>query len=475
MAHSLTMDYKTPSSSAFSPASSYGASIPASSFSTYSRTPHARLHKRGNSTSSIPDAPQGRSSLNFKRTDTPKTTFEDDYEPPIRSATVENKTPKIKPYLKKLTSKDRNRIDLSRPAAENEGLAGLGIDDGIGSQRTASDVQFTSMGPRRHRRSTSNTSQFSTASSLQRPSAPYMHPMRQTPRPYTPPLAQSSYPASRAESEENDDVIMSDEDFRFRQHLFDPSRRSGSISSSSAIPPPSLTLHTSGSLTKLASHSLSQSQTSLPMSLSSPLTNRPRGDTIRSFETTNSPSSRPSLDKAFGFLRERGRDSPVDAAARARDIQAARQAFGEKEEAKERKAEKEALKHLDREMRRKTKLEEREKRRTGTKSRSGSLANSNSNSNVALPDNGPLAGHTASALSNEKTNTSMDIGGREYEAYARTHDLSMPAMAQAAGASSRTEVTPKVTTSRQVKSRWLAFITWFRTRLLRLGRRVGSS
>ncbi|KAI4256380.1 MAG: hypothetical protein LQ352_002108 [Teloschistes flavicans] len=85
---------------------------------------------------------------------------------------------KIKPLLRKM-SNDQKTVDLSKSAAEN------GID--LGSN------------PSYHNRNTSNTS-TATATSQQ-----YIHPMRQTPKPYTPPLAHSFANSSESGSSNNPD------------------------------------------------------------------------------------------------------------------------------------------------------------------------------------------------------------------------------------------------------------------------------
>ncbi|OCL08164.1 hypothetical protein AOQ84DRAFT_364364 [Glonium stellatum] len=409
---------------------------------------HGKLHKRGNSTSSVnnsfsPLSPDV-SSFSFKRSDTPKVTYEEPFSAiwsePARPAPAVTKPLKIKPYLRKLSVKDSKALDLSRPAAENESLAGLGIHEFGGNARSASDVNFSPISGRsRHHRSTSNTSQFSTSSSLQRPTVPYMHPMRQTPRPYTPPISKSS-PASiiGSDAEEADD-ILSDEELRYRQHMFDPARRSGSISSTPGASAP-LRIHTSGSSTRLGSYS----QTSLP--ITSPPTHA--RDTLKSVDTTTSPSSRTSFDKAFGFIRG-GRDSPVDPASRAASIRAARQAYQEKEAAKERKAEKEAMKQADRDIRKKTKQDERLRRKSDAQEK------------------------RSRSVSNEKMTT--PIPGREYSNYTPAHSRSLPARVATVDPNKEMRTTPQVTTRRAAKSRWLAFVTWFRTRLLRFGKKLRVS
>lgn len=411
---------------------------------------HGRLHKRGNSGSSMtsalsPVADQG--AFTFNRSETPKITYEEPWKESWKESWKEPARPahaaashqlKIKPYLRKLSAKDSNALDLSRPAAENEGLQGLGISD-----YSVSDVNFAPVnGRNRHARSTSNTSQFSTASSLQRPTAPYMPSIRQTPRPYTPPISKST-PSSVLGSENEADDIMTDEEFRLRQNAFDPARRSGSISSTPGGAAPVLRIHTTGSSTRLAG---SYSQSSV--SLTSPIAqSRSRGDTLRSMEAATSPSSRTSFDKAFGFMRG-GRDSPVDAASRAASIRAARQAFQEKEEAKERKHDREVHKQAERDLRKQSKKDERERRKS--ESHEKKRARSISDSKTPRPS----------------------IGGRQYSDHRQAHSSTLPNHVVSVDAEKRGGTMPKVTKSRQAKGRWLRFVTWFKTRLLRISRRL---
>ncbi|KAF2246582.1 hypothetical protein BU26DRAFT_49668 [Trematosphaeria pertusa] len=411
---------------------------------------HARLHKRGNSASSMtsplsPVADQG--AFTFNRSETPKVTYEEPWTEPARPmpAATSSHQLKIKPYLRKLSYKDSNALDLSRPAAENEGLAGLGISEYGGTSRTVSDVSFAPVnGRNRHNRSTSATSQFSTSSSLQRPTAPYMPSIRQTPRPYTPPISKST-PSSVLGSENEVDDIMTDEEFRLRQAAFDPARRSGSLSSTPGVASPPLRIHTTGSCTRLGG---SYSQSSI--SLTSPVAqSRSRGDTLKSMDTTASPSSRTSFDKAFGFIRG-GRDSPVDAASRAASIHAARQAFLEKEEAKERKYDREAHKQAERDYRKQHKKDERERRKSESEERKRARSISDSNEKTPRPS----------------------VGGRQYSDHRPPHSSSLPNHVTTVSYEKHSGAMPKVTKSREAKGRWLRFVTWFKTRLLRMSRRL---
>ena len=408
---------------------------------------HARLHKRGNSASSISissplSPPADVAAFTFNRSETPKVTYEEPWTVPTRpmpAVTSSKKEIKIKPYLRKLSSKDDNALDLSRPAAENENLAGLGISEYSGYSRSVSDVNFAPVNGRnrqQHNRSTSNTSQFSTASSLHRPTAPYLPPIRQTPQPYTPPISKST-PASVINSELEADDIMSDDEFRLRQNAFDPSRRSGSLSSTPPVAP-ALRIHTTGSSTRLGgsySHSA--------VSLTSPVAaSRSRGDTLKSVDTATSPSSRTSFDKAFGFIRG-GREDPVDPALRAASIRAARMAFEEKEHAKALKYGKEESKQAERELRRQQKAQrDSDSHKDHKRSRSVSDAN-------------------------DKSTPRPSVGGRQYSDHRQPHTRTLPNHVVSVEHEKPNGAVP-VTKSRAVKGRWLRFVTWVRTRLLRL-------
>ncbi|CAI6339510.1 unnamed protein product [Periconia digitata] len=415
---------------------------------------HARLHKRGNSASSLtsPLSPVSDQGLfTFSRSETPKVTYEEPWittsSPPMPPPAASVSHPrKIKPYLRKLSSKDANGLDLSRTAEENERLAGLGISDYPAYTPSVVDVNFAPVktGRHRHTRSTSNTSQFSTSSlGLQRPTAPYMPPARHTPRPYTPPMSKST-PASVLGSETEADDIMSDEEYRLRQQSFDPARRSGSISSTPGLPP-TLRMHATGSSTGLAG-SYSQSSTSLASPIAQ---SRSRGDTLRSLESATSPSSRTSFDKAFGFVRP---NPPPDPASRAAYIRAARQAFQEKEEAKERKHEREASKQSERDMRRlNRKLEHQQRKSEGNESKRT---------------------RSISDLNNEKT-PRPSIGGRQYSDHREAHTRTLPNYVPPSTSEKQGGFhLPKVTKSREAKGNWAKFVAWFKTRILRISRKM---
>lgn len=240
---------------------------------------------------------------------------------------------------------------------------------------------------------------------------------------------------------------MSDEEFRLRQNAHDPARRSGSLSSVPGVAP-ALRIHTTGSSTRLGG---SYSQSSV--SLTSPIgqsQSRSRGDTLKSIDTT-SPSSRTSFDKAFGFIRG-GRDSPADAASRAQSIRAARQAFQEKEEAKERKYDKEAYKQAERDIRKQYKKDERQRRKSESHDKKET--------------------RRARSTSDEKSTPRPSIGGRQYSDLRHAHTSTLPNHVTYVNTEKHSGAAPKVTKARAAKGRWLRFVTWFKTRILRISSRL---
>jgi hypothetical protein len=405
---------------------------------------HAKLHRRGHSTSSVasPPLPPTAEGYPTNPSDLHTLTYSDEaLEERARSPVLgQNGKPlKIKPYIRKLTAKEANKIDLSRTAAENERLAGLGIHEYSPAALSTSDITFAAVNGRsRHARTTSNNSQYSTSSGvLQRPTAPYAHPMRQTPRPYTPPIAKS-YTTSMIGSEGSDEAmdVMSDDEYRYRQRLFDHNKRSDSVGSVPAHPPP-LHIHTSTSLTRLNN----QSQSSLQGT-------RSRGDTLRSMESFGTPSSRTSMDKTINFIRPGKHED--DPASRAASIRAARIAYNEKEEAKAVRAEKEALRQLERESKKHMKRDERIRRKSDATDK-GARTRSNSG--------------------NEK----QEFVGKAYNDFNPAHSRSLPALVSTANSGGRTRAYTKSSTRssrRSAKSSWLGFLAWFRTRLLRIGKKL---
>ncbi|KAI9689836.1 MAG: hypothetical protein M1822_009718 [Bathelium mastoideum] len=445
---------------------------------------HGKLHKRGTSASSIPSpsSPAVENVYGFKRSETPAVTYE---EPATLSKSpTQNSAVKIKPYLRKLSTRDNTpTLDLSRPAAENEGLAGLGIND-FGSPSFAGNDGAFGYGVRRnpHNRSQSVNSTYSATSGAFKPTQPFVHPMHKTPRPYTPPSGNSFVTAPSPDDEAPDSGIssniMSDEEFLQRQQAFEPyrARRSTSVSTTPHTVTPLNTNHT-GSSSHLG---LSASQTNLSIKSSNATATsntRPRGQTMNSFETYSaSASSRASMDKTFPFIRgSKDADNALDSAAsRAASIHAARIAYNEKEQAKERKLLSKAQKaeQKQREYMIQKKLKEEKHRRKSS------------------VDEGTRPGRprtaqedrTSSSHGRKKSNAGTHddsthvLEGKEYANFVPVHNLSLPitgTTASAAGPERRTgeKAAIGLESKKGARGSWWRFMTWLRTRLLRLGRR----
>ncbi|WPH04828.1 Hypothetical protein R9X50_00772500 [Acrodontium crateriforme] len=404
---------------------------------------HTKLRKRAGSSTSIPGPPSPFTGKHSQFT-TPFATHEEPYLPEIVPTQSLNTTPRIKPYLRKTSNakEDQGQLDLSKSVADSYLGAGLGIDE-IGI-KPASDGTFAPAGWRgTHTRDNSVGSQISTGSGSFRPTQPFVHPMRLTPRPYTPPF--HSYASSFIDDEANEshDIVI-DEDLRpgnaFR------SKRSMSISSFPQ-PTPLSQSHTAedlGGLPRLNSPSqtnLSIKSTRSNKSLRSKVS-RPRGDTLRSYETPNSPSSRTSFDKAISFVSRR---SDPDAQTRDDRIRAARRKFEAKEAEKDRKA-------------------HRRQVSGGSKaSRTQTLTESNTIERIPSRD-----------ITNEKTRRKTSKKKPVEKFRATSYDETRPAHLSSILSRQRTD-SEKIPHVRERKASvtpqggWVRFSAWFQTRMLACG------
>ncbi|KAJ9632098.1 hypothetical protein H2203_000499 [Taxawa tesnikishii (nom. ined.)] len=407
-----------------------------SAMSAKSTSSHGKLHKRAGSASSV--SLTSPSSVPYALHDA----FPTDTSSSPQKTTS---TQKIKPYLRKMSLKDEDqgRLDLSRPAAENEKLAGLGMND-LGSSRSASDLAYLASGRRslNHNRTASVNSQISSQSF--RPTEPFVHPMRQRPRPYTPPSYAHS--AADEEGDESTDVVPTEDLYSIGRPDLEPwrSRRSMSVSSTPQVMPTPLSQsHTADSMTNLTKNAnASQSNLSIRSAKSAKSSRsnnqsatrgtRSRGNTNRSLDLGTSPSSRTSFDKAFAFLSSHtSRTSEgEDAATREAKIRAARRAYEEKEAAKDRKIEKEEAKRRDAEEAKRLRKDERQRRRSEA---------SGGNRKKSLSLTAGIAGSRPDL--NEKGNEAAAadaVAGREYERHAPVHVRSLPVQGRESGRSEAT-------------------------------------
>lgn len=314
----------------------------------------------------------------------------------------------IKPRLRKMSREDApsTSIDLSRSSAEQEGLGiYMNLERERGDIESLNGMPYLRTASGVHHRSTSGASQFSmaTGSSGSRRGSQYVCPMRPTQRVYTPSLSQS-YQTSIHDSDERES----------------DSQGAGSrIFDGLEVQQPARTA--SGPFPLLSSQIEDNSFTHLPDSSQTNIASRSsfhhsrdNGSTL----DTASPISRSSLDFVF---RSRTRTS-TDPISRAATIQAARQAFEEREAAKARRLEKQQIK-----------AEERQTRRRGKRDHNDGQQ--------------PTAAHPSGV--SEKPPTTKGVQRPQ------GHDQQ-----------------PSASWKSQSKNTWMLFMTWLRTRVFKIRRKL---
>ena len=342
---------------------------------------HGRLHKRGSSASSV-TTPQAMAFPTFDprypEIISPLGAYQESQVPPSPSTSIKSKV-KLKPLLRKLGTNEKVSLDLSRSAAENEGL-GIYTSSSIGSgNRGGSD---TGNGCRRdyHTRTTSGTSQISatTSSSNHRPGAQYVHPMRQTPRPYTPPISHS-YQNSLANSELSTAQPGATTEETYYQHRSQPQRPPyiGEGSSYAPMPtlkrtPPPLHIRTYSS-----SRLTSSSQTNLPGTPSS----LRYADNFNAFDTM--PHTARSSFETSSRKRSRA-NTNTDPAAQMAAVQALRAEFNAREAAKDLKIQKAEERLQQKNVKKKEKRDESLRRKSEAHERKRTKSNAASEKSIPL-------------------------------------------------------------------------------------------
>jgi len=342
----------------------------------------------------------------------------------------------VKPILKKLTQSEKNSLDLDRPAEQQDAF---GIYDWGTGSRSSHDVAFNQSGRRGyHNRSTSGTSQFSTATTGSGARVgSFVHPFQQTPRPYTPPLATTSYQNSLRESEHsNSPALTEDEDqlrhtFRSTSNL---SNRTPSLTGNTSpiVGSQPLRIQTKPSSSRLA---LATSHTSLSNSLA-------LSPDVASPIDTMSPTSaiRTSIDKGFR-IRSRSEVPPV----RSETIQEARRKFQEREQAKEEKAAREEIRAMEKRQQKEARQIERGHRR--------SSASESTRNNKRSKSDPPMQ---------EKDG----FVGREYDS---VPGQTPPYTQEGFEEQPRRSHTGFSGTKKKTHSTFTKFMMWLRTRFIRLG------
>ncbi|KAI4240219.1 MAG: hypothetical protein L6R40_005248 [Gallowayella cf. fulva] len=407
-----------------------------------------RIHRRGRSASetTTPITPTFTSPLAppHSRADmtAPPALPPSSYAMPPPATTSKTKV-KIRPLLRKLSSHDQNTIDLSRSAAENEGL-GIYTSSDIGDSRKAS-LETGYLGRGYHNRTTSTTSHVSatTTSSHHKHSAQYIHPMRQTPRPYTPPLAGSfansldSGSSTGALPTVPHELIHADQ---ATQHFNTNSTPYPPLPSPRRIYPPPLHLRT-GSAPRLTS----ASQTNLP---GTPSSLRKHTTESNNAEVPTMPAStRTSFESMFRFRsRANTNEDPV---VRAAQVAILRKEFDEKERAKDQLRQEQEAKKAQREAKRQVKRDESEQRESESRARKRAQSNTMSEKSAIR----------AFDRQHDQIGARQDQGGN-------TIAGSKGVQAKGRGA------TPGVA-GKAMASRWQLFVFWLKTMWLKTKKSMG--
>ncbi|KAL8806117.1 MAG: hypothetical protein Q9182_001518 [Xanthomendoza sp. 2 TL-2023] len=342
-----------------------------------------KLHRRRRSASetTTPITPTFTSSFIPPNSDfatmAPPSVPQSSYSMPPPATTSKTKI-KIRPLLRKLSSYDQKTIDLSRSAAENEGL-GIYTSSEVGDSRKASS-EAAYAGRGYHNRTTSTASHISTTttSSQHKHYAQYVHPMRQTPRPYTPPLASSFANSLESRSSTGAPPTIPHELI----HPDQPSQQFNTYSTPYAplpsprrVYPPPLHIRT-GSAPRLAS----ASQTNLPGTPSSlrkqttDYNNNNNNNNNSNAEIPAIPAStRTSLESMF---RIRSRANTIeDPVVRAAQVAILRKEFDEKERAKDELRREQEAKKAQKEAKRQARRDESEQRKSENRARKRAQSN----------------------------------------------------------------------------------------------------
>ena len=337
-------------------------------------------HKRGKSASVSQSPVSSTFDINPDPYDlkTPSTTYSDHNSVNSPKAGGKSKV-RIKPLLRKLSSNDENAIDLSRSAAEYEGL-GIYSPADFGAERKASAESSVRRGY--HHRSNSQVSTTTISSSHRYGGTQYVHPMRQIPRPYTPTVVTAFQPSPDAEDSPAGEIPTTldtphSDSYHHRPHI--PSSSSYAPLPSAPRQPPPLHIRTRSS-----SRLTSTSQTNLsgtPSSLRQPSDHKPTTDNMLA-------SARSSLETYRQRSRTNTASTPAETAATVAEL---RRKFNEKQEAKDAKYHDAAVRQEAKEYAKRQKREESELRKSEGKERKRAKSNAASEKTVTMGefDNGP--------------------------------------------------------------------------------------
>jgi len=354
-------------------------------------------------------------------------------------------------------------IAISSPAATpalTASSASTTIDSPNNNNNNNNNTAKTAASSASHVRSTSGTSQFSIATSTGSAGTPrntnggsFVHPFQQTPRTSTPPLL--SYANGRASLDTLNNITTT----TTRDSPTTIDENDGELEQQHSESLPRL------STSRRPTRSSDVQQLSATPSVTV-VDDSPVGQLPASATATNSSLSplRSSLDMNNFRIRSR---SDVDTSTRQEQVRAARRKFEEKERAKEEKYAREQTR--------------KQHQHYHHKSRKSSLVSRSSTSEQQRP--GPLprrsTAHEKSELEASNGLFSHEPEEEEEEGQQQQHQQPQrhsTAPATATGPTDMNDVrfgpnNRRRDAKRKTTGTWTAFVLWFRTRLLKLGRR----
>lgn len=345
----------------------------------------------------------------------------------------------IIPHRKKGSNHDATSLDLSVSSVDNEGL-GIYTSYDRDRRNNHSNVASRTVSSTTHNGSTNGGTQYSaTAAPTQ-----YVHPMRQVPRPYTPPVGAPNQ-NSAVGSDQVDEIDAVKTDGRPPT----PSGRDWHTNRSSSVgtePRRSFNFH-------FANDSISLFPTTSHTNVAGTGSTHSRTvDSMSYLETI----PRSSLE--FPFRSKSRTSTSTDPVARAAAVQAARQAFEDREAAKARKLEKAQDKGLYRRERKEQDQQQHPQQEPQQpRQRCAYL--------VDFSFRDPRGNNNNNNNHGEKNSRSEDSGRRSRD---RSRDLYRD---QTYGSSSGGEKNEGYKI-RNAKSAWLLFLTWLRTRIFKMGKKI---
>ncbi|KAI4184229.1 MAG: hypothetical protein L6R41_004888 [Letrouitia leprolyta] len=350
--------------------------------------------------------------------------------------TISKTKEKIRPLLRKMSSNYQYKVDLSKSAAEHEGL-GIFTSSTVGDDRDPG-ANMGHLGRGYHSRNVSGHSHMSTATSSSHHGygSHYVHPMRQTPKPYTPPIAGSFANSVDSGSSSGTPIAGPNDHIHLdhsSQHINTNPTPYAPLPSSRRVRPPLQIRTISGS------RITNSSQTNLPITPSSLRQKADNSETPMAMAST-----RTSFDSMF---RKRSRaNTNEDPVVRAAQVAVLRKEFDERERAKdEMRREQEARKAV-KEAKRQQKRDESEQRKSESRARKSN----------AMSEKSAVRAFQAQ----QETISRQTTGGED--SFRRPQTRGSTKTAGRAG--------------KEVMNKWQLFVFWFKTLLLRMKRAmIGKS